>query len=815
MLRVATRRTTSEPSPGANKKKARSHGATGTVALVDIHERFVEHMFLDDLCELDGNDPAKAAADFRRCLAAARGIAESTRSAILDAAEAHTSTLRSLIKLNSGISGIEAIRREESWRTSLRTYIAHTTPTEGDLTVVLPFGYYSAAEKFGHACAMLVHVRGDDAIVGVADTSETATPHGYCEHVGTYPVVSVRRTDRKTACGVLEFARNVSPFLEKELELRATKDAVLAECGRAPEVRSEIAFEVQPDQHLAARVLGSQRGSIVSHAQRQGTCAFHTTLWALGLADALAIDGACLEGILGDDGGNPALILARVCHIHAEIMKLGFARLLAGHHPEVAELVASDYSRCAWLDTRALRAMLWARMPREEPEELVVECEVIRVATDVLALGKATSLAGLAAWIKRHGRAFVRNERVLERATAAAFAFVSRDLLVKPVDFASVGASDATHVLDIARYVFGVRKVHGDAAIGMSMRCVRYAAHIARDHHRRNKRVAMPASFRTSLPWAAAEYHALQAESARVAHVLFHQDNVERMAALESTDSNVAGILSTNEFHSRWLARTEEEIVEHRKRIEGLTASDEATRRMLNVERAKADHAVTKVEAAKRLAMSEQQFLALRYVRSRPELAVLNVAVALLLGTDSGLSPHSAAFFVFGYHRGVRFCPTRHDTLENVENGYSLMDFLPIHTGVSLVTTPPPPASHDSMAQNMEYLYHATTGRGRDDGTLALKVRYPRPNVALDVESLVRWADSREPRVGGLARTIRTAPVNSLVHTGHCTHTKAPRAAEATRAASTQHATCTRAPSPRHAHPVVTKSPPSRPSRQM
>ena len=755
MLRAATRRTTSEPSPGANKRSkkiAPSHGATGKVALVDIHERFVEHMFLDDLCELEGNDPAKAAADFRRCLAAAGGIADSTRSAIIDQAQAHTSTLGSLITHKSGISGIRAIRLGDSWRASIRTYIAHTTPTEGDLTVVLPFGYYNAAEKFGHACAMLVHVRGDDAVVGVADTAETATTHGYCEHVGTYRVVAVRRTDRKTACGILEFTRNVGPFLTEELELRATKDALLAECGRAPALRPDIAFAVQPDQHLAARVLGSQRGSIVSHAQRQGTCTFHTTLWALGLADALATDGACLEGILGDDGGDPALILARVCHIDAELKKLGFARLLAGHHPEVAELVASDYSRCAWLDTRALRAMLWARTPREEPEELVVECEVIRVATDVPALEKATSLADLAAWIRRHGRAFGRNERVLERATAAAFALVSRDLLVKPVDFAGVGDSDATHVLDIARYVFSVRKVHGDAAIGMSMRCVRYAAHIARAHHRRGTRVAMPPTFRTSLPWAAAEYHALQAESARVAHVLFHQDNVARMAAIESTDSNVAGILSTNEFHSGWLARKEERIAERRKRIEGLTASDEATQRLLSVERAKADQAVMSVEAAKRLAMSQEQFLALRYVRSRPELAVLNVAVALLLGSDSGLSPHKAKFFVFGFDRGVRFCPTRHDRLEH---GYSLIDFLPIHTAVSLVTTPPPPASHDSMAQNMEYLYHATTGRGRDDGTLALEVTYPRPKVALDVESLVRWADSREPRVGGLARTIR------------------------------------------------------------
>ena len=619
----------------------------------------------------------------------------------------------------------------------------------------MPFGYYNAAERFGHACAMLVHVRKDkdDAIVAVADTGETVTTHRYCEHVGTYRVVAVRRTDRKTACGILEFTRNVSPFLTDELELRATKDALLAECGRAPALREDIAFEVQPDQHLAARVLGSQRGSIVSHAQRQGTCSFHTTLWALGLADALAIDGACLEGILGDDKGNPALILARVCHIDAELKKLGFARLLAGHHPEVAELVASDYSRCSWLDTRALRAMLWARMPREEPEELVVECEVIRVTTDVPALEKATSLADLAAWVRRHGRAFGRNERVLELATAAAFALVSRDLLVKPVDFAGVGDSDATHVLDIARYVFSVRKVHGDAAIGMSMRCVRYAAHIARAHNRRGTRVAMPETFRTSLPWAAAEYHALQAESSRIAHVLFHEDNVARMAALESTDSNVAGILSTNEFHSQWLARKEERIAERRKRIEGLTASDEATQRLLSVERAEADRAVENVEAAKSLAMSEEQFLALRYVRSRPELAVLNVAVALLLGSDSGLSPHKAKFFVFGFDLGVRFCPTQLDRLD--DHGYGLIEYLPIHTKMSLVRTPPPPASRDSMAQNMEYMYHATTGRGRDDGTLALEVTYPRPKVALDVESLVRWADSREPRVGGLARTIR------------------------------------------------------------
>ena len=109
MIRAATRRPTSDPRPGANKKRKRSPGATGKVALVDIDERFVEHMFLEDLCELAGNHPAKAAADFRRCLAAAGGIQDSTRSAIIDEAQEHTSTLASLIKHKSGISGIRAI----------------------------------------------------------------------------------------------------------------------------------------------------------------------------------------------------------------------------------------------------------------------------------------------------------------------------------------------------------------------------------------------------------------------------------------------------------------------------------------------------------------------------------------------------------------------------------------------------------------------------------------------------------------------------------------------------------------------------------
>ncbi|MEI6137531.1 MAG: hypothetical protein WCQ48_09025, partial [Chloroflexota bacterium] len=473
----------------------------------------------------------------------------------------------------------------------MRMYIECTQAADGDVTVVAPVGYYSAATKTGHACALLVHIRGEDAIVAVADTGETALECRqleYDEYDGERAIVAMRRTDRKSACGVLEFARNVSPLLGARDELVAAREAILAACAPVPDwsYADDEPHDVCEDRHLAVQVINSDRGAIISHPQRSGTCTFYGTLWLLGIADALEDDPECANRVLGDAaGGDQALILARIGHIDKEIKKLGFARLLAGLHPEIAELVASDYSGCAWLDTKGLRATLAAQRARDEQFEPVVACAVTQVRTSILTQGRATSLWELAAWVHAHGRAFGSGERVLETATMAAFAYVARDVLVRPVDFKDVTEGSTEHVLVVARYAFHVRDAwdlpcHVDAAIGWSMRCVRYAACIVRKRHGlaagRSARTAMPATFGTSLPWAAAEYHALQDETAAVAHLLFHSENVAALSALEHRPANRAKILSTNEFHAAWHAATSAGVAAREARTAALVASLES-----------------------------------------------------------------------------------------------------------------------------------------------------------------------------------------------------------------------------------------------
>ncbi len=752
MLRIAARDAAREKKRAAEAPAAKRRRTSPALTLT---ERFLEHVFLEDLREVPGNASRDTIENFEKCLAVIPGIAGTTRGALVyQAAESDV--------------GMHTVRWD--WEDALRQYIAKTADNPDDFLAVTHVGYWDTYQKKGHACALLVLVRGDDATVAVADTGETsvaAHASGTRRYDGERSIVVTGRTDRKGACGILAFARNVSPAMSVPSDIHNARRVILAHCGvETPGARGAArGYVEQPDRFLAVRYIDAADNAIISHGQRGGTCTFHSILWLLGFADALALGR-------GDEHGA---ILERVNYIDREIKKCAFEQLLAGEHPSIAELVASDYGGCAWLDTKALRARLFAPAP-QAASRLIVECEVVHAPSSAFSIGPvATSLAELAAWIERSGYAFdLLGSRAGLHATAAAFLYMARDLLVRPVDPRAAHA-DPAHVATIAKHVvfFGHASRlawHQDTARGMSMRCVRYLAAMvgkgtAGTGATTSPGVVMPGKFTTSLPWVAAEYHALQEETAAVAHLLFHGDNIRGLAGLAATAATGAvadaGIMSANEFMAAWVTKSRANRAQASEAVRELKAelargpvapADRALGLLWAKPREKRRDELTGIIAgidkelarAKELTLKAPQLAALAYIRSNAALAALNVAVVLLLVRDLHFET-GAVHVVFGFDDAARVYVTEELALRGTSLGdmgrkmrESVTLFSPVDRTVSR-------ESHARMAQNMEYMHDATrrrSSRGAEEPDLVLRLRYPRHTVDLDVPSLVRWADA-------------------------------------------------------------------------
>lgn len=795
-------------------RSAPSTGAA-TANTAQLTERFLEHMFLDDMCVLDGSSSSTAVRNFQVCIDNI-GVKELTKITLAAPAPDQT-------KVDKVRTKTKGEAYQDYIKNVLQKYIENDNKSDGDLDAVtlMPIGYYDEQNKKGHQAAILVVKQGDHALVAISDTGETAMNAAYADHYGAYKpdykglasIVAIGKADIKTARGILEFAKVV--LISGSTELEYTRKAILMKCNvdyyyetlGLSYIEPNMDMVVREDRHLAVQVLLTADNRILSHTQRGGTCTFYSILWLLGIAYALTKDAKAVDHVIAKKTtyssvkptkedrraksealrAKSAALIDSIGDIDKKIKAFAFSQLDA--HRRVAELVAADYAGCSWLDTKALRERLVLITNTEVAPTFVAECKIERKQPRVLSYDgdPCKSLEELSKWIDDHGWCPNDDIHIIMRyAISAAFVHRARNLLIKPMNY-KASATDTPHILRISTYVSHVRRwsivTMDDTLEGMAMRCIRLIIAIVKLrpvdqlHKDPGGRVIMPATFYTSLPWAASEYYALQNESKEVAGFMFDAENMMRMSeawkekanekkqkkekeakekekekkqknAKEKEEGTIVPIgdriLSTNTFHKGWIDKKNDDIAAN-----GLSAEARADIR------AKIQSYETQIAEMTALQLTDIQLDALEYIRHNEDIAVLNVASALLLNEDNFIKTQNHTHFIFGYKDRVLFCASRHYELEFAGNpdGYK-NNHSGINNGVSLTTQPRYSASeeesHAEMAQNMAYLHDATRdcaakeprNHEAENADLYLSLTYPPKKVTWDIDSLVAWADT-------------------------------------------------------------------------
>ena len=594
-----------------------------------LTSRFLEHMFLDDIRIVEGDTCASAVGNFKNCLGVIGDVSDETRGSVIDARLITQSALDTIAQHttqdNPPHTYYGAFRTVtlSQWESSLEKYIAAFSIKHKKGTHITPMGYYNDSDRKGHQCAVLVcFLKGKtDAIVAFADTGETAlaTNKGREDYVGEMAIVAVCKTTKETASGILEFVLDVHPHISQKEHLTKARNAILKRCGYIQPIeqrdqriyRSTLSY----DRHFAVRSMGCCYQNIVSHPQRGGTCTFYSTMWLIGVADALARDEGAVDFIVDkkaveeNTGVQKAdALLASVCKVDKEIKKLGFAHLWLHENRSTAELVAADFAHCSWLDTKSLREHLYRARQWDMDPKLDDKCMITKVEGSpfVSSLDAKSTLGSIAGWIQTSGYIFdSRKDYVNGTASVEMFVYIARDVLVKPVSLDEANPDDVVHILTIAKYLAYLRtqsNLHLDTFVGMAMRCVRYMIHIVGKGSKSGVRYAtgdridrkgaltaaalrnavpdsvasaaknfrsiiMPNEFTTSLPWAAVEYYDLQEECGSVTKLLFRLENIEYLTdrakggprekqAIDMADM----IISANDFHKTWMTSEKGEM---------------------------------------------------------------------------------------------------------------------------------------------------------------------------------------------------------------------------------------------------------------
>ena len=705
---------------------------------------FLSRILLYDTLKLtDTLEMKTLVLDFQACLGRIEGmqsVMKETTDRDLNANENRV-TRPNYLGRDYTRKGIDAVRVD--WNNALATYISLASAFN-DRAFVTPIGVY---DDNVNRHALLVYPLQKDAIVAVT---------------GVDGSVSIYKTHKYTALGALELALDIMPrIVQSDAEALVNEIKRVCGAGKAANTANTGTWRsaVAPDRHLAIRSFGYTAGGIITHT----SAIVHSIIWLLGIWHALSKNPGAVDFIIErkQDDARASALLEAVGHIDMEIKKLAVGSLLTGESSETAELVASDYAGCTWLDTKSLREKL-VRSTRSDTdqEELVTTCTVIRDGVIPFSVPMGTDLAGLARWIKDNGYVFDVKDYARYTAAVSAFVHNARSVMILPFDGRNVKVKDddARNILAISSYVsyvrHGANEVYRDVLEGIAMRCVRYITHLVKQSHELPPydsdapvSTIMPRTFSTSLPWVAEEYLAMQSETRGVTSLLFAPANMKNLASKYTDQAHKANFLVTSDyFHEGWFSWKQQQVSMHEDMIQnakqhGLT--HDAYERLEN--------------AIERLGMYENEDLkfkmslndlegpslkALRYIQSDDNIAVLNVAAALL----KQRAPKSAAFFVFGIYKtnqDVRFLASA-DSRVMEKAGYQSTEMAKVfqvlygddsHTEVQL-------------ASNMEYLYKATrectamkSTRSTDDQELRLTVTFPEYTISHDIPALVEWVD--------------------------------------------------------------------------
>ena len=299
---------------------------------------FLQHMFLDDIRDVGGSAPERAVNSFNAFLQRLTGINERTRS-VLSRYEFHKSEIDFLKEMDTSQLARHINTGLDRSIELQKLLLENEEPTL--TTAIVPLGYYDGSNKNGHQIALLVHEQPGRTIVAVSDTGETVLTyhHGAMTSNSDTAIVAMGHTDLAKGRGILDYCIKMTGAIRSAQMLSILRMLILERCGcefvyqlrlngsdaNSPPARND-------DRHLAVRFLRSGRNRIVSHTQRGGTCTFYSTLWLLGIADAIIerpnVADHILLGSTEAVTDNNKYILDRICHIDKEMKRLALGSLI-------------------------------------------------------------------------------------------------------------------------------------------------------------------------------------------------------------------------------------------------------------------------------------------------------------------------------------------------------------------------------------------------------------------------------------------------------------------------------------------------------
>ena len=517
---------------------------------------FIQAMFLDDVCVLNGNTGTDSVRCFRLLHASARRllVVPSTET-VITRKELANETFPDCVK-----RVLDEIAEEHKGEPPRRVG-----------THVIPIGYYDELQQKGHQCAFLVRIEKTIALIAMADTGATSV---LTQDPKTILVVAFRVTNLPVAERYLELLSRIhknGTLLTSPNDIHTLRSMII---GDKPEkyavcaalnVKNGNGAGLGEDPHSAVRALKLSRYGLASHPQRGGSCAYYSLFWLLGIASALdsrkiSVTGATVANatVSIDVTG----LWGKIASLDRELKQAALPYV--SRFPQLAPIIASVYSRCEWLDASVLRAGHEARVTLTS---LQLQC-----ATGVRGISvpdKDLLDAGVALQTLRDVALWVRGVLDLAEGVVDAtetllvvLAQKARGVLLEPMEGYVPADKDHESALQIAHFL---SYLSGKTALangsqyatslccGMLARCARLAVRIARPSklnvHRDgtdDQRLVVNATHSavtTCLPWAAKEYCAFLRDARGVLPLLYSSESPYMDIQAECGRKNAQGTM--------------------------------------------------------------------------------------------------------------------------------------------------------------------------------------------------------------------------------------------------------------------------------
>jgi hypothetical protein len=413
---------------------------------------------------------------------------------------------------------------------------------------------------------------------------------------------------------------------------------------------------------------------IASHTQRGSTCTFSSTLWLLGIAHAIGGSGGSL--LLSDRSNDSTkmkaasdALLSSVNEVDKMLKTAAFDYIYSmvgtpsaiedGRYANLTRLIAIEYAKCPWLNTRALRQKMYESPKNEQAimpnssENITTQYTLVTSTRPRDGLSDAATIqngATLASWIRDKGAYPTEDTYEKKAVHVLAFITAARGFIssVVPDVFThrhECSCADLLTIMKYAVHIMWMGQSQGSyiqqTLIGILMRVTRYAiALAANDTKGAGAATEDPADytvlkpvFTTTMPWVASEYLRLQQESEKIKRFLLHPTNIKFLGALRSQpkqnqEGSTAAIVSSTDYTEPLIDQNDSKIKELQDYLEknidhwGKPLSD-------SVIKDTNDRIQVKLQENRTMRnvhlTTEEQRKALQFINGRESLVILNI----------------------------------------------------------------------------------------------------------------------------------------------------------------------------------------------